>query len=182
MRFETAQINYPSIPSLVNNFEFSATCITFAFVAWVILLVDDDDSFQLLIPRAVVKTNVQISFNFVADGDETMKYLGGKGPYSNRKKYPFPDLMLLDLKMPRVNGFEVLEWKLTQPALHSLPVVVWSSSSLDSDKAKALSLGALSYICKPVKLEEYVDVIHCLAGYCQAPLLDDQLQLVGKMI
>lgn len=81
-------------------------------MAGVILLVDDDDSLQLLIPRAVEKANVQISFNFAADGDETMKYLGGKGPYSNRRKYPFPDLMLLDLKMPRVGGFEVLEWKL----------------------------------------------------------------------
>lgn len=151
-------------------------------MAGVILLVDDDDSYQLLMPRAVEKADVQISFRFAADGDETMKYLGGKGPYSDRRKYPFPDLMLLDLKMPRVNGFEVLQWKLTQPALRSLSVIVWSSSSLDSEREKALSLGAACYICKPVELEGLEEIIHYLARYCQLPRLDGRQLLASKMV
>ena len=115
-----------------------------------ILVVDDDDAYELLLPRLFDKANSAVSLQFVFDGEEGMDYLGGKDKFSDRAQFPLPKMILLDIKMPKVNGFEFLEWKRNQPHLRDIPVVVWSSSDFQSDKDKAAELGAVDYIEKPI--------------------------------
>src|SRR5687767_2675434 len=104
----------------------------------VVLVVDDDDCYPLLLPRVIQAEHLEISLHYAADGEKAIQYLSGEGEYENRSRFPFPSIVLLDLKMPRIDGFEVLEWKQKQPELRSLPVVVWSSSTLLEDREKAL--------------------------------------------
>ncbi len=115
-----------------------------------ILVVDDDDAYELMLPQLFIKANSPVSFRFVFDGEQAMDYLSGKGKFSDRTEIPLPKMILLDLRMPKVNGFEFLEWKREQPALNHLPVVVWSSSDLEKDMEKAAALGAVDYVVKPV--------------------------------
>jgi CheY-like chemotaxis protein len=125
----------------------------------VILLVDDDDGYALLMPLAFKKAQLEVSLQCVGDGAQAIEYLRGDGKYADRRLFPFPSLVLLDLKMPRINGFEVLEWKRVEPGIKSLPVVVWSSSELPEDIEKATYLGACSYI---VKSEDLVGIAKSL--------------------
>jgi CheY-like chemotaxis protein len=98
-----------------------------------------------------------------ADGDQAIAYLNGAGAFTDRKEYPFPDLVLLDLKMPRLDGFEVLEWIRSNPLTMSLPVVVLAGSSFRADIRRALELGANSYAAKPGKFEELQVLIDQIA-------------------
>ncbi len=128
-----------------------------------ILVVDDDEAYELILPRLFEKVDSPVSFRFVRDGVQAIDYLTGTGEFSDRNKYPLPKLVLLDIKMPRVDGFEVLEWKRKQPHLAALPVVVWSSSELPTDIEKAIALGASDYIIKPMfghGLIEMIDRIY----------------------
>ncbi len=113
-----------------------------------ILVVDDDDAYELLLPHLFDRANSSVTFRFVFDGEQAMDYISGKGKFSDRTQFPLPKMILLDLRMPKVNGFEFLEWRLKQSI--KFPVVVWSSSELEYDKARALELGAVEYIVKPV--------------------------------
>jgi CheY-like chemotaxis protein len=115
-----------------------------------ILVVDDDDAYELLLPRLFDKANSPVSFRFVFDGEQAMDYLNGKGKFSDRTQFPLPKMILLDLRMPKINGFEFLQWKREQSIFNNLPVVVWSSSDLQYDKDKAAELGAVDYIGKPI--------------------------------
>jgi CheY-like chemotaxis protein len=124
----------------------------------IVLLVDDDENFPLLL----AEEDFRFSIRFVFNGEQAIHYLSGKGAYADRAKYPFPCVVLLDLNMPRVDGFEFLEWKREQSELHSLPVVVWSSSELLRDKTKAISLGARAYVSKPAEFSRLVEVVRGL--------------------
>jgi CheY-like chemotaxis protein len=115
-----------------------------------ILVVDDDEACEVLLPLLFNKANSKVGLRFVTDGEQAMHYLNGNGKFSDRAQFPLPKMILLDLKMPKVNGFEFLEWKQTQPGFEHLPVVVWSSSDLQTDMDKAAKLGALDYVVKPV--------------------------------
>jgi CheY-like chemotaxis protein len=96
---------------------------------------------------------------------EAVEYLRGDGPFADREKHPLPDLLLLDLKMPRKNGFEVLEWVRQQPGLKRLPVVVLTSSMQDLDINRAYELGANTYLVKPANYEALVDLVKTLIQY-----------------
>ena len=130
-----------------------------------VLLADDDEALAMLLERAIHRNGDGISLKCVADGDEAIEYLSRKGQYSDDDKYPFPSLLLLDLKMPKVTGFEVLEWKRTQQHLRSLPVVIWSSSGLDADKERAERLGAVSYFVKPMETGGFAELVEYLKCY-----------------
>src|SRR6266436_6531146 len=93
-----------------------------------ILLADDDENDIALIRRALSKADIRNPTKIVRDGEEAIAYLKGEGKFSNRAKYPLPTLMLLDLKMPRKNGFEVLDWSRRQPDLKALHIVVLTAS------------------------------------------------------
>ena len=102
----------------------------------------------------------------VNDGEEAIKYLEGRDPYSDRNKYPMPQVILLDLKMPRMNGFQFLEW-LRKSSLHLrlIPVVIMSSSALPTDVEKAYALGANSYMVKPIGLHLFRERIQAFGIY-----------------
>ena len=130
-----------------------------------VLLADDDDALSILLENAIHRGGHDVSLKWVCDGEEAIRYLSRTGEYADDGKYPFPSVLLLDLKMPKVTGFEVLEWKRTEPRLESLPVVVWSCSSLPEDKERAERLGAASYFVKPMETEGFLELIEYLKTY-----------------
>ena len=101
----------------------------------------------------------------VRDGDQAVAYLEGKGDYADRKQHPLPVVVLLDLKLPRRSGLEVLEWMRAQPDLRRIPVVVLTSSRESVDVNKAYDLGANSYLVKPVTFNDLVELITTLDLY-----------------
>lgn len=101
----------------------------------------------------------------VRDGEEAVAYLAGDGVYGDRRAHPLPVLVLLDLKLPRRSGFEVLEWIRRHPMLRRLPVVVLTSSRETEDIDRAYSLGASSYIAKPVAHEGLLECVKTLTLY-----------------
>lgn len=132
---------------------------------YIVLLVEDDPNDVLLIRRAFRKSDVANPIQVVGDGEEAIAYLSGRGPYADRERYPLPVLLLLDLKLPRKSGFEVLEWLRQQPGLKRLPVVVLTSSAETPDVNRAYDLGANSYLVKPVRFEGLLRMVQTLNLY-----------------
>jgi CheY-like chemotaxis protein len=128
-----------------------------------VLYVEDSEDDFLLFKLASRKCGTPFSLQHAADGERAVAYLSGEGDYSDREEYPYPDLVLLDLKMPRLDGFEVLEWIRTNPATRTLPVVVLAGSSFRADIRRALELGANSYAAKPAKFVELQVLIDQIA-------------------
>src|SRR5690349_6894965 len=114
-----------------------------------VLIAEDDPSDVFLLQRAFNAAQVPASLHFVRDGQEAIDYLEGGSNFSDRERYPLPDLMLLDLKMPRLNGFDVLSWLRQQPGLKRLLVTILTSSDQPEDINRAYDLGANSYLLKP---------------------------------
>ena len=131
----------------------------------IILLVEDDANDALLIQRAFQKAGLRNNLKLVRDGDQAVEYLSGQGNYENRDKFPLPFLVLLDLKMPGLDGFEVLDWIRRDPNLKRLLVVVLTSSNLQTDVDRAYELGANSYLVKPVEFDEMVHLIQRFEVY-----------------
>jgi CheY-like chemotaxis protein len=127
-----------------------------------ILLVEDDHNDVLLIKRAFQKVNIANPIIVVNDGEQAISYLAGREPYVDRN---LPILVLLDLKLPRKTGHEVLEWLRTQQNLKRLPVVVLTASSESSDVNRAYDLGANSYLVKPVTFDSLVEMVKTLNLY-----------------
>jgi len=109
-----------------------------------ILLVEDQEEDILLIRRAFKKANFINTLQVVRDGEEAIAYLNGSGKYRNRDEYPLPALVLLDLKLPRLDGLEVLKWIRGQPGLSTLRVVVLTASQRIQDVNAAYQMGANS--------------------------------------
>ena len=130
-----------------------------------ILLVEDDPNDVRLIERAFRKAKIVNPFHVVGDGEEAISYLAGKGQYSNRAQFPLPALILLDLKLPRKSGLEVLEWVRKQPPLKRLPIVILTGSKQSSDINRAYDQGANSYLVKPVAFEEFQQMLSTLYNY-----------------
>jgi CheY-like chemotaxis protein len=139
-----------------------------------ILLVEDDPDDVLLLRRAFRKASIANSLQVLGDGDAAVHYLNGEGAYANRERYPLPVLMLLDLKLPRRSGHEVLEWLQQQPRLKRLPVVVLTSSQENLDIERAYDLGANSYLVKPVGFDALIEMVKNLNIYWM--LLNEQPQ------
>lgn len=133
-----------------------------------VLLVEDDENDAFLLLRAFRKSGLGHSVFRVADGTDAVDYLDGTDPYSDRARYPFPHLLLMDLKMQKMGGFDVLEWLRRRPDLKRVHVVVLSSSSIAADITKARELGAQDYRIKPVGFEELVRLVHDLLSAFQA--------------
>jgi CheY-like chemotaxis protein len=117
-----------------------------------LLLAEDDENDALLLERALRRAGSEFRLVHVPDGEQAVAYIAGLPPFSDRNVHPPADLLLLDLKMPRMDGFEVLRWRRTQ-TVHSLPVIVFSSSTLERDILQAYVLGASSYAVKPLRSE-----------------------------
>ena len=124
-----------------------------------ILLVEDDPNDVFLLERAFEKAGLRDLLKVVTDGGQAIDYLSGRGAYEDREQFPLPFLLLLDLKMPGTDGFEVLQWVRAQPELARLLIVVLTSSNVQSDVDRAYELGANSYLVKPVGFDEMVNLI-----------------------
>ena len=132
---------------------------------FLVLMVDDSEDDCLLLKMALSRTHRLHFIGSLSDGEELVSYLTGKGKYSDREQYPVPHMLLLDLMMPRKNGFEVLEW-LREQQFEEMVVVVLSGSDQSQDIQRAMALGAYYYHTKegsPLKrfelvkrLEEYL--------------------------
>lgn len=130
-----------------------------------ILVVEDREDDVLLLKRAFAKAKVLNPFHFVRSGEEAVAYLKGEGRYANRDEFPLPELMLLDLKMPGMDGFDVLRWVKAQPEFKALRIVVLTSSDAIKDVNLAYQLGANSFLVKPVEFQKFVEVSHAIQGY-----------------
>ena len=135
------------------------------FTNYTILLVEDDPNDVFLIQRAFRKANLANPIQVMNDGEAAVQYLSGQEPYADRDRYPLPILMLLDLKLPRRSGLEVLEWLKQQPKLKRLPVVVLTSSREHIDLNRAYDLGANSYLVKPVAFDSLLNMVQTLNQY-----------------
>jgi CheY-like chemotaxis protein len=123
-----------------------------------ILVVEDREEDVFFLRRAFHSAGLHPSISHVRDGDEAIRFLSHQPPYEDTALYPVPDVVVLDLKMPRRDGFEVLQWLRDQNVLKPAPVVVLTSSDLDEDKKRAKELGARSYYTKSIDFSKLVSV------------------------
>lgn len=124
----------------------------------VILLAEDDDNDVFFMRRALQKAQVEFPLQVVTNGQQALDYLSGEGKFADRHTYPLPSLILLDLKMPFLDGFEVLTWIGQQSSLKKTPVAVLTSSAEDRDRRRATELGAKAYFVKPPRPETIVEI------------------------
>ena len=130
-----------------------------------LLIAEDNPDDALLLRRALSQAGVKARLKFVADGEEMLFYLQGAGAYSDRSRHPLPSAIIMDLKMPRKTGLEVLEWIAANPQVAVVPTVILSSSSMPEDVRKAYRLGANTYFVKPTTYDELVSTMETLQKY-----------------
>lgn len=130
-----------------------------------VLLCEDDPDDVLLTQIAFEKARLANPLQIAHDGEEAIAYLQGEGRFVDRTRFPLPILVLLDLKMPKLDGFYVLEWLRKQPNLNRLPVAIMTSSDHDPDISRAYQLGADSYLTKPPDAEALHALVQRLHAY-----------------
>lgn len=130
-----------------------------------IVMADDDAEDREFARDALETSRLRNDFRTVRDGLELMQYLHREGPYEDPAESPRPGIILLDLQMPRMDGFETLEALRADPELSSIPVVVLTTSGADEDITRSYDLQASSYIRKPVDFEGLVDAVTALGRY-----------------
>ena len=142
----------------------------------IVLLVDDSQNDAMLMRTVFERAGFVQPMRFAVDGDDAIAYLRGDGRYSDRKLFPLPTTVLLDLNMPRKDGFEVLDWIRHQPALRRLRVYILSASSRPQDIERAYDLGANSYLVKPGNLDGLLNMAKCLVAWLRlshfAPIVE----------
>jgi len=131
----------------------------------VILLAEDLPDDIVLIRRALERAGVKNPFFVVRDGEECLAYLEGMGKYANRDEYPLPDILLLDIKMPKTDGFEVLRTIRSIKSLSALRIVMLTSSEEIFDINKAYGLGANSFLVKPLEFEDFTAMMRTLSSF-----------------
>jgi CheY-like chemotaxis protein len=124
-----------------------------------ILVAEDDLTDAYFFQRAFSRAGLPVLLHFVRDGQEVIDYLQGAGQFADRSAYPLPQLVLLDLNMPRLDGFDVLTWVREQQGLSGLQVVIFSSSAEPKDINRAYGLGANWYLVKPHSMEELTALV-----------------------
>jgi CheY-like chemotaxis protein len=124
-----------------------------------ILLAEDDENDIFLMGRAFDRAGIPNRLLVVRNGQEAIDYLAGTGQYADREKFPVPGLILLDLKMPWMDGFDVLTWLRAQKRFNELPVVVLTSSKLQADVDRSRQLGVYDYRVKPHGFEDLVKLL-----------------------
>lgn len=130
-----------------------------------ILLVEDEENDIVFMKMALEKAGIAGGLQIAEDGAQAIDYLGGRGAFADRARHPLPVLVLLDLKLPRVMGMDVLKWIRERPEFDMLVVVVLTSSQQRSDIAAACSLGANSYLVKPSNPLELGEMMELVKRY-----------------
>jgi CheY-like chemotaxis protein len=131
----------------------------------VFLLIEDNEDDSLLLKKAFNRGNLLNPLHIAKTGEEGIEYLKGTGPFSNRSEYPLPAVVLLDLRLPGIDGFEVLRWIRAQPHFSSLRVIVLTSSESIHDVNLAYRLGANSFLVKPMDLDHLCRMTEAMQGY-----------------
>jgi len=129
-----------------------------------ILLAEDDENEVFFVRESFKRADIANPLEVVGDGQQVIDYLSGAGPYADRSLYPLPCLIILDLKLPRLTGLEVLEW-LRQSDLRCLPVIINSGSALQSDVDKVYQQGANAFVVKPASLEDRIELAKHIKGF-----------------
>src|SRR3954468_7566048 len=145
--------------------------------SFTVLLVEDDLNDIFLVKRAFKMAQIQNPLQVVTDGQEAITYLKGDGKYEDRDSYPLPKLIVMDIKMPRKTGFEVLEWvKGDGRPLRRIPIVIVSSSDNPADINRAYELGANAYMVKPMNFRAVEHLFNAITQYwgleCAKPELE----------
>ena len=119
-----------------------------------VLIAEDNEDDAFLLERAFRSIGLKNPIQIVADGEQVIAYLQGADKFADRQNYPFPSVVFLDLKMPRKDGFDVLEWLRDHPECHVMPTMIFSSSSDPADITRAYQFGANAYLVKPGSMPE----------------------------
>ncbi|HTT20970.1 MAG TPA: response regulator, partial [Candidatus Sulfotelmatobacter sp.] len=130
-----------------------------------ILIIEDESADAALLLRGFEKAQVLNPVVHLTNGDDALRYLAGKGQYADRKKYPLPALMLLDLKLPGMTGIQLLQWMRVQGEIKRIPVVVLTSDENPDTINAAYDLGANSYLVKPGNAAEINRMVQTIQRY-----------------
>ncbi|MBI5539756.1 MAG: response regulator [Bacteroidia bacterium] len=130
-----------------------------------ILLVEDNHMDVVLTLDAFKEAKLKNKINVASNGQEALYYLFGRDKYVNRDEYPMPSLILLDLKMPGIDGFEVLRQIKNTDMLKRIPVIILTSSKEEGDRTLSYDIGANSYLLKPVSFEGFTEVVKKIDDY-----------------
>lgn len=130
-----------------------------------VLVAEDEETDYYLLERALRKTNIGIQIHWVRDGVDAIHYLKGEGEYADRDRFPIPDMVMLDLKMPGTTGMEVLEWIRDNPRFRVIPTLVMTSSQQDKDVQRAYHLGANTYFVKPSRFDALTELCKQISNY-----------------
>ena len=130
-----------------------------------VLVAEDDESDAFLMQRAFHSFGLMRPPHIVGDGGEAIAYIAGEGRYSDRMAFPCPALIILDLKMPRVDGFQVLKWLNEHPDFRVIPTIVLSSSADPRDVKHSYCLGANGYLCKPSGFADFKEMLGKVIAY-----------------
>lgn len=133
---------------------------------FIVLMADDDEDDRLLAREALLESQAVYEMRFVKDGIELMQYLRKEGSYVNNSDAPTPNLILLDLNMPRKDGREVLSELKTDPQFDHIPVVILTTSNTQEDIECGHTLGAVFYQTKPVTFSAMIEFMKTLGSYC----------------
>jgi CheY-like chemotaxis protein len=131
----------------------------------VVLLAEDNEHDVAMLQRAFSLAGIVAPLHVVENGEEAIAYLSGEGKYIRRDEFPLPDLLLVDLKMPRKDGFDVIEWVRGHPEFAALRVVVLTTSDCIRDVNRAYQLGANSFLTKPIVFRDFKDTIQAMCTY-----------------
>ncbi len=142
-----------------------------------VLLVEDDLNDIFIVKRAFRSARIPNPLQVVTDGEEAISYLRGDGKYADRNAHPLPSLMVMDINMPRLSGFEVLEWVKGKPQpLRRIPIIIVSSSDSPGDINRAYELGANAYMIKPMDYRAVEHLFESITHYwgleCAKPQLE----------
>lgn len=167
-------------PSFTHNYHFLRTQTERSTEVMAgrttILIVEDDPADVFFLEKAFERILTNCAVHRVCDGEEARTYLQGTGKFADRKTYPLPSVILLDLRMPRMNGFEFLSWLRSEAELKIIPTVVYSSSENPADIRKAYEMGANSFLHKRLSMNAVQETMRSFARYwledCGRPPLD----------
>lgn len=138
-----------------------------------LLIVEDEPHDVEFLRRALTRSGVVTPIHDVENGEQALGYLQGLGRYADRAAFPLPRLIITDLKMPQMNGIELLRWIQAHPAYRAIPTIVLSSSTNESDVNAAFEAGARGYMVKPVGFDQLLQLAKVIADYWRASLVPE---------
>jgi CheY-like chemotaxis protein len=130
-----------------------------------VLVAEDEESDFLLLERALKNSDERLKIYRVRDGVEGMEYIKGEGEFADRVRFPLPQMLILDLKMPRMTGMEFLAWLRSEPSRRIIPTLMMSSSEQAADVRQAYELGANTYFLKPSDFKSLVELCKRISAY-----------------